>query len=88
VQFPSDGEWTWVVDQTPFATQQLGAITIVAAPAPAPEPAAIVQPALAPAASEQAWFGIGAAALIAGTVAMLLSGRLRLRPSSRASAVR
>jgi hypothetical protein len=31
VTFPSDGEWTWSVDQSPFpAPQELGAVTVAA----------------------------------------------------------
>ena len=54
VEFPRDGAWTWVIDQTPFATQELGTlsvqpIVVVAppvevAPAPAVVPATEVAP--------------------------------------------
>jgi len=46
VTFPVDGEWQWSVDQRPFPqTQSLGAVTIIAAPAPAEVPHSIVVPA-------------------------------------------
>jgi hypothetical protein len=72
VQFPSDGEWTWVVDQTPFATQQLGAITIAAVPPPAAAPS----PSLEAKPTEPSWAGIGASLALAAALAVLLSGRL------------
>src|SRR6266498_3948887 len=28
VEFPRDGAWTWVIDQTPFATQELGTLSL------------------------------------------------------------
>ena len=45
VSFPSDGLWTWRVDQNPFEPQQLGALTVQSpAPAAAPIPALKAQP--------------------------------------------
>jgi hypothetical protein len=32
VQFPATGDWTWTVDQDPFAPQELGSISVTAAP--------------------------------------------------------
>ena len=47
VTFPTAGEWQWDVDQTPFAPQALGTITVLA---PASEPVADTGvPAMAPA---------------------------------------
>jgi hypothetical protein len=67
VQFPHEGTWTWVVDQTPFATQPLGTLTVVSAapppPEPAPAPAASVSPSL-----EGGVLGYAAAAALAAGV--------------------
>ena len=30
VEFPGGGEWTWLVDQAPFAVQQLGTLQVAA----------------------------------------------------------
>jgi hypothetical protein len=47
VTFPTAGEWQWDVDQTPFAPQALGTITVLA---PASEPVADTgAPAMTPA---------------------------------------
>jgi hypothetical protein len=55
VKFPSEGTWTWMIDQIPFATQELGTLAVVAVPAPAPvvvsqpAPAVVAAPEPAPA---------------------------------------
>jgi hypothetical protein len=33
VNFPAEGEWSWSVDQSPFAAQALGSLSIASAPA-------------------------------------------------------
>jgi hypothetical protein len=43
VKFPSAGTWTWMIDQVPFATQELGTLAVVAVPAAAP--VAVAEPA-------------------------------------------
>jgi len=65
VTFPKEGAWTWRVDQTPFATQELGRLNVVAA-TPAVEPVA----AAAPASFEQGVLGYALAGLLA--IAVLL----------------
>ena len=36
VQFPTEGAWTWTVDQTPFASQELGTLQVLPPLPPAP----------------------------------------------------
>ena len=49
ITFPTDGEWSWVADQSPFPMEQsLGTITIAAAAPATVEVAVPVAPAAAP----------------------------------------
>ncbi|HET6318844.1 MAG TPA: hypothetical protein VFG86_20505 [Chloroflexota bacterium] len=60
VQFPAEGSWTWVVDQAPFATQELGTLTVRPA-----APAALTEPQLAAGSIAQAVLGYALAGLLA-----------------------
>jgi hypothetical protein len=44
VNFPTDGEWSWSVDQSPFAAQVLGTLSIASAPATEAELATQAEP--------------------------------------------
>ena len=62
VELPREGTWTWAVDQTPFATQELGTLTVQ----PPVAEAAPVQPAPAAMTSlEQGLLGYAFAGLLA-----------------------
>jgi hypothetical protein len=62
VELPRAGTWTWAVDQTPFATQELGTLTVhpPVAEAPAVAPAAVATTSL-----QQALLGYAFAGLLA-----------------------
>jgi hypothetical protein len=60
VEFPSAGTWTWAVDQTPFATQDLGTLEVLP-----PVPTVETQPAVAPASTQDALLGYALAGVLA-----------------------
>lgn len=69
VTFPSEGEWTWSVDQNPFPLpQQFGTITVLAAPvaasSAAPIPALKAQPPVELAMAALVALLLGAVALV------------------------
>jgi hypothetical protein len=83
VTFPTDGAWTWTVDQTPFASQALGSIAIqpVAVPEPAPPAAPVTR---SPAPVEIALAGIALLVLLSvGGLLVRVRRTCTLRPSSR-----
>jgi hypothetical protein len=65
VNFPSDGPWTWLVDQNPFPIpQELGAISVLPTAPTAPAPKSQPPVELAMAALVALLFGAGALALV------------------------